>query len=73
MSIARTSIHVSCENQGLDLFDHIHEQLQQRRHGTLELRSDGAPTIVNRVVRIVRDIDPTFRGVGPGSASVRAA
>jgi anti-anti-sigma factor len=49
-----------CTSHGLDLFDHIHEQLQQRHHGTLELRIDGAPTIVERLVRIVRNNDPTF-------------
>jgi anti-anti-sigma factor len=49
-----------CTSCGLDLFDEVHGRLEQHRRGALRLRLHGAAHIVQRVVRIVRENDPTF-------------
>lgn len=49
-----------CTSHGLDLFDHIHQQLHRRHRGTLRLALDGAPPVVTRIIQIVQANDPTF-------------
>ncbi|MCD9625230.1 STAS domain-containing protein [Rhabdothermincola salaria] len=48
-----------CTSHGLDVLDHIDRRLHERG-GDLRLRLDGAPPIVERIVRLVEDQDPTF-------------